>query len=313
MDQPPPTSETCLGGRVVFLIDESESLREFIAGGTKSKAESISTAVNSLLNQLITVADLEVAVAGYRGDPKGGADIGCRWGGSLTGSRFVPTTALADAPMVIENRVRRIGTPVADAQEDAVRFPIWYVPQLGGSILPVLGYAYCRHLVVAGTTLESVWSKPPLVISFVGDLIPEQVEMAVKRVLGLSTPGGPPLVFHVHLGGTAAGRPVLYPSSDIHLPPGPPCDLFRWSSVLPDYLIAFLRGAQVPVSVGARGMIYNASVADLIRMLSLVKVHAQQGILAFPVLGADRDNDSHSAPRVERAEILDVLRLEGRG
>ena len=68
---------------------------------------------------------------------------------------------------------------------------------------------------------------------------------------------------------------MLYPSSDIHLPPGPPCDLFRWSSVLPDPMIAVLREAHVPVSVGARGMIYNASVADLIRMLSLVKVYAQ--------------------------------------
>ena len=288
MDQLPPANETRLGGRVVFLIDESESLREYIAGGTKSKAESISTAVNSLLNQLVTVADLEVAVAGYRADPNGGADIGCRWGGTLAGRRFIPTAALTDAPLLVENRIRRLPVPVVGMQEETVRFPIWYVPQLSGSILPVLGYAYCRHLVVAGTTLETVWSKPPLVISFVGDLVPEQVEMAVKRVLGLSTPGGPPLVFHVHLGETAAGRAVLYPSSDIHLPPGPPCDLFRWSSVLPDYLITFLRGAKVPVSIGARGMIYNASVADLIRMLSLVKVYAQQ-------------------------RILDVLRPEGQG
>ena len=132
-------------------------------------------------------------------------------------------------------------------------FPIWYVPRLGGSILPVLGYAYCRHLVVAGTTPETVWNKPPLVISFVGDLVPQQVEMAVERVLGLSSPGGPPLVFHVHLGGAAAGRPVLYPSSDVHLPPGPAGDLFRWSSVLPDYMIAVLRSAQVPVGRGPAG------------------------------------------------------------
>ena len=31
--------------------------------------------------------------------------------------------------------------------------------------------------------------------------------------------------------------------------------------------------------MGARGMIYNASVADLIRMLSLVKAYAAQGAL----------------------------------
>ena len=278
----PSTSKSRVAGRVVFLIDESEPLRECIAGGTKSKAESIATALNSVLAQLLSVADLEVAVAGYRGDAGGGADVGCRWGGPLAGRRFVPATTLADAPLVVENRVRRLPLPVAGQQEETVRFPIWYVPQLGSSVLPVLGYAYCRHLVVAGTTPETVWRKPPLVISFVGDLVPQQVEMAVGRVLGVSSPGGPPLVFHVHLGGTAPGVAVLYPSADTHLPPGPPRDLFRWSSMLPDYMIAALRSAQAPVGMGARGMIYNASVADLIRMLSLVKAYAQRGVVDAP-------------------------------
>jgi hypothetical protein len=282
MTEIPSTTPARVVSRVVFLIDESEALRECIAGGTKSKAESIATALNSLLNQLAAVADLEVAVAGYRGDSHGGADVGCRWGGPLAGRRFVPTTALAEAPLVVENRVRRAGGAAAGKPEETVRFPIWYVPQLAGGVLPELGYAYCRHLVVAGTTRQTVWSKPPLVISFVGELEPEQVEMAVKRVLGLSSPGGPPLVFHVHLGGAGASRAVLYPSSDVHLPPGPPCDLFRWSSVLPDYMIAVLRGAQALVSVGARGMIYNASVADLIRMLSLVKAYAEHRIPDAP-------------------------------
>ncbi len=282
MDPSPSQSEANVSGRVVFLIDESMPLCECIAGGTKSKAESIATALNALLNQLIAVPDLEVAVAGYRGDPNGGADVGCRWAGPLAGRRFVPATALADAPLVVENRVRSLGVPrpgvpgAPGKPEDTVRFPIWYVPRLGEGILPVLGYAYCRHLVVAGTTPGTVWSKPPMIVSFVGELVPRQVEVAVERVLGLSSPGGPPLVLHAHLGGAAPGRPVLYPSNDFHLPPGPPRDLFRWSSVLPDYMIAVLRGASLPVSAAARGMIYNASVADLIRMLSLVKAYAQQ-------------------------------------
>ena len=38
------------GGAVVLLIDESDAMREPIAGGTKSKAESVATAVNSLLS-----------------------------------------------------------------------------------------------------------------------------------------------------------------------------------------------------------------------------------------------------------------------
>jgi len=274
---PPSPSEPCLGGRVVFLIDESEALRECIAGGTKAKAESIATALNSLLNQITTVADLEVAVAGYRGDGGSGADVGCRWAGPLAGRRFVPTAALAEAPLMIETRVRRFSVPLAGGQEDTVQFPIWYVPQLGGSIFPVLGYGYCRHLVVSGIAPDMAWSRPPLVISFVGDLLPQQVDIAVERVQTLITPGGAPLVFHVHLGGPGACRPVLYPSNKVHLPPGPPRDLFDWSSMLPEYMIAALRAAKMPVSAGARGMIYNASVADLIRMLSLVRTYAEQG------------------------------------
>ncbi len=141
----------------------------------------------------------------------------------------------------------------------------------------MLGYGYCRHLVVAGVAPQMAWSRPPLVISFVGDLLSQQVEIAVERVQSLVTPGGSPLVFHLHLGGPGACRPVLYPSNDIHLPPGPPCDLFRWSSLLPDYMVAALRAANILVSAGGRGMIYNASVTDLIRMLSLVKTYAEQG------------------------------------
>ena len=255
-------------------------MRECIAGGTKSKAENIATALNSVLNQLIAVADLEVAVAGYRGDDSNGADVGCRWGGPLAGRRFVPTAALADAPLVVENRIRRLGTPIAGKEEETVPFPIWYVPRIGGSILPVLGYAYCRHLVVAGTTPETVWDKPPLVISFVGDLVPQQMEMAVERVLGLSSPGGPPLLLP-RASRRNRSRTSRALSVQRHPPPAGPCvrlvPLVERVAGLYDRLSSQV--AQVPVSTGARGMIYNASVADLIRMLSLVKAYAQQRVL----------------------------------
>ncbi len=117
-----PSTTTCLGGRVVFLIDETEALREHIAGGTKNKAESIATALNSLLNQLVSVPDLEVAVAGYRGEGNG-ANVGCRWDGPLAGRRFVPTSALADAPLAVETRVRRVPAMLAGGHEEIGAVP----------------------------------------------------------------------------------------------------------------------------------------------------------------------------------------------
>ena len=45
--------------------------------------------------------------------------------------------------------------------------------------------------------------------------------------------------------------------------------------------------ANLPVSPGGRGMIYNAAVADLIRMLSLVKTYAEKGVCSTGVSGND--------------------------
>ena len=142
---------TCLGGRVVFLIDESEALRERIAGGTKTKAESIATALNSLLNQLASVPDLEVAVAGYRGDGSG-ADVGCRWAGPLAGRRFVPTSALADAPLAVETRVRRVPAMLAGRREE-----IGAVPDLVRAAAGRRPSFPCWATAIAGT-----WSSPAL-------------------------------------------------------------------------------------------------------------------------------------------------------
>jgi hypothetical protein len=65
--------------------------------------------------------------------------------------------------------------------------------------------------------------------------------------------------------------------------------------MLPEYMIAALRAAKMPVSAGARGMIYNASVADLIRMLSLVRTYALQGEI----------RDQRSEVRDQMAEVGD--------
>ena len=137
-------------------------------------------ALNSLLNQITTVPDLEVAVAGYRGDDKG-ADVGCRWGGPLAGRRFVPTSELAAAPLAVETRVRRVPAMLAGRPRRVGPISHLVRAAAGPGVFPVLGYGYCRHLVVAGVAPNMAWSRPPLVISFVGDLVPQQVAVAVER------------------------------------------------------------------------------------------------------------------------------------
>lgn len=274
------TADAGGAGCVVFLIDESTAMDTRVADGTKSKADCIATALNSLLNQLPLLnqltggPDLEVALVGYRGDGRGGIDVGCRWGGPLEGRMFVQSSQLPDAPVTVENRVRKIPGlgGVGTEREETVAFPVWYAPVLGDAGSPAGAYEYCRGLLSARVSAP----KPPLVVSFVGELSPESsLSAAVAGIQQMQLPAGPPLVFHAHLSSLARVPPTLYPSADNHLPPGAVREIFQSSSPLPDPLVVVLRQWQVTVNPGARGMIYNAKMAEMIRFLSLVKEYVK--------------------------------------
>ena len=261
-------------GCVVFLVDESTAMDVRVAEGTKSKAECVATALNSLLNQLTAGPELDVAVVGCRSDGSGRADVGCRWGGSLSGQTFIRSRRLADAPVTVENRVRKIPAPggVGTASEQTVQFPVWYVPSLDQPASPAEAFEYCHELLSGRLSA----SKPPLVMSLLGEPSAEgSLSAAVGSIRQMQFPGGPPLVFHAHLSSSARIPPTLYPSADGHLPPGAVREIFQCSGVLPELLADALRQFQVAVNPGARGMVYNAKMVDLIRFLSLVKAYAE--------------------------------------
>jgi len=262
----------------VFLVDESAAMDARVASGTKSKIDCIATALNSLLNQLTAGPSVQVSIVGYRSGSDGQPDIGARWAGPLAGSEFVTTGDLAAAPLTVEDRVRKVPGPdaVGVAREEKVSFPVWYAPTLGGSTSVKAAFEHCRGLLRRWSPSTDTTAKAPLIVSLVGELPEgESLEEAVGAIRELDTPGGQPTVLHAHLGSSARIPPTLYPSSDMHIPPGPIRDLFRFASALPPPLAEAIRCCRVTVNPGARGLIYNARMVDLIRFLSLVKVYAQ--------------------------------------
>ncbi|MFH1919480.1 MAG: vWA domain-containing protein [Planctomycetota bacterium] len=276
--EPPSADAAGASGCVVFLVDESAAMDARVAGGTKSKAQSIATALNSLLNQLTAGPPLDVALVGYGADAQGEADIGPRWGGALAGREFVSTSELAGAPLSVENRVRKVpgSAPLGSAREETVRFPVWYVPRLGGTGARAATFEHCRAMLSAWLSAAGTNPKPPMLVSFVGELSDEDTPEAVGAAIhGLTTPGAPPLLLHAHLGSSDRVPATLYPSNDAHLPPGPIATLFQASSVLPPEFSAALGEQQVTVNADARGLIYHAKMVDLIRFLSLVKTYAR--------------------------------------
>jgi hypothetical protein len=278
-----------VSGCVVFLVDESAAMNARVAGGTKSKAQSIATALNSLLAQLTAGPPLDVAVVGYRaaaggeGDAEAEGDVGPRWRGPLAGRQFVATSELAASPWEIESRVRKVpgSGGVGNARSETVPFPVWYAPAEEAATDPPVrsslaaAWEHCRRMLSDWLAATPSALKPPMVVSFVGELAGEDPPEALGQSLReMETPGGPPLVVYAHLSSSDRIPAISYPSSDAHLPPGPVRLLFRASSVLPDAFCGSLREFNLAVNAGARGLIYNARMVDVIRLLSLVKTYA---------------------------------------
>jgi hypothetical protein len=197
----------------------------------------------------------------------------------------VSTAELEAAPLTVESRVRKIPGPggYGVAREESVRFPVWYVPILGAAGPRKAAVEFCRDLLLGnagdGPRPESdaaiAAAVPPLVIHLLGELPDEEGFRIAHDVFSATDwPGGPPLVFHAHLGSSGRVPSTAYPSSDQNLSPAVIRHAFRISSVLAEPLAASLRAAGVPLNAGARGLIYNARMVDLIRFLGLVKAYA---------------------------------------
>jgi hypothetical protein len=273
-----------MSGCVILMIDESAAMNTQTAktpgtpltslgGPAKTKAESVATAVNSLLNRLAQDPDCELALIGYRTDAGGQADVGCRWGGALTGRDWVLAGELKGAEATVEKRVRKIPGPGGFPQEQPFDFPVWYQPQLGEKAPHIAAFNYCRQLLDGWAARPDASGAPLLIHVFAGSSADGNPLKATKEVMDLETPGGTPLVVQIHLSSSDTVPPTLYPANRAYLAVGPMRDLFERVSVLPDHLTAALKAAKVTINPKARGMIYHAKMEDVTRALGLIPAH----------------------------------------
>lgn len=272
-------------GCVVLLLDESAGMGAVMGdtvsdgkASTKTNAERVATAVNSLLSQLSAGPDFDIALVGYQTDKTGQIDVGNRWGGALAGRQFVSVRELSAAPLRIETRVRKIpaSTPMGAPREQSVEFPLWYAPTLGAKAPQIAAFEFCRDLLTRWSADAGPSPAAPLVVHvFSGASGDGNPQMSIDKLLNLATPGGPPLLLHAHLAATNAAVTSVYPSNHVYLTVGSARDWFRRASKLPEALSTALKEAKAPVNLNARGLLYNAKIVDVIRLLGLTKAYTK--------------------------------------
>jgi hypothetical protein len=264
-------------GCIVFLLDRSDSMKHPWQSSGASLAEGAARAVNKILLDLCVKSAKEVGgsarhyfdigVFGYGACPTAGGEgvESALLGPALGGQAIVPIPQLFDNPLRITE----------DNSVDAVagaRVPVW--------IEPVFGYRtpMCQAIATAGEHVFD-WatrhpeSFPPIIINITDGMVTDSpydgADLAewAARLTSIETGDGRALLFNIFLSPTVAPE-VLFPVTPAGLPdPGP--ELFAISSVLPKSMIANARGARVEIDDGARGFVFNAGPATLVKFLEI--------------------------------------------
>lgn len=261
---------------MLFLIDQSGSMVDPVGEGGQSKAEELASIINRLLQNIIIrcamaegVRDYyHVGVIGY------GAQVGPAFAGPpLAEKDLVRLSEVAENPVRVEVRTKKVQDGAGGLVDQKVRFPIWFDPVAKGAtpMCQALGRA---QSVLAPWLDEHPSCFPPVVINITdGEATDHDGDVtnllnAAESVKELSSSDGNVLLFNVHI--SAGGSiPIEFPDNEEGLPNEHARILFRMSSLLPDHLRAVARQEEFSVSADTRGFVFNADMVAVIKFLDI--------------------------------------------
>ncbi|HUR24229.1 MAG TPA: vWA domain-containing protein [Acidimicrobiales bacterium] len=261
----------------LFLIDQSESMRNNIGGGDKpmQKAEAVADAVNRLLSELSIKCAKEdgvrdyfhVGVIGY------GASVDPIFEGKLAGRDLVPLSEVAAHPARLEERTRSFtttaGTEVAAVGSGRkVMFPTWFSPVAYGDT-PMFG-AFTRARSILETWLaDHPQSFPPIVVNITdGESTDGDATPVARSLQSLSNADGAVLLFNLHLSADQS-EPIVFPAEETNLPDDFARKLHRMSSVLPDQMREAANRQGLVLEAEARGFAFNADISAIVQFLDV--------------------------------------------
>jgi hypothetical protein len=254
----------------LFLIDQSGSMDEKFAGGSTRKDQAVADAINRLLQNLVIkcaksdgVRDYyHVGVIGY------GAKVGPAFGGELADKALVPISKIADSPVEVEERIKKVEDGAGGLIDQKIRFPIWFKPLAFGGT-PMVEALKQAHKIVDDWIRTHPTSFPPIVINITdGESTDGDPLAAAKALRDLRGADGEALLFNVHVS-SIGGATFEFPSSESELPDKFARQLFQMSSPLPPHLQDAARQEGYNIGENPRGFVFNADIVAVIRFLDI--------------------------------------------
>jgi hypothetical protein len=261
------TNPTCF----LFLIDQSSSMAEPFGGQPdKAKSDGVADGINRLLQNLVfkcAKADgvrdyFHVGVLGY------GGRVHWALGGDLAAQGLVPISVVANHPLRVEQRTRKVSDGARGVLEQKFKFPVWFEPVAVGRT------PMCQAITNAIQALTEFIGRfresfPPLVINISdGKATDGNPELPAQQLRNLATTDGNVQFFNAHLSSIAA-LPIEFPARENDLPDPLARDLFRLSSVLPDKFQTSARNEGFRIEPTSRGFVFNADLVSVLRFLDI--------------------------------------------
>jgi len=239
--------------------------------GGKSKAQVVADSINRILRETIVVCSKSEGVRNY-------FDVGVLAYGAqgaqnafhgALGTRILnPISELANNPLRIEERDKRVSDGVGGLVVQRVRVPIWFDPIANG------GTPMCEAIRMAGIEIAA-WCDnhpnafPPVILNITDgeptDGDPEAITETVKQI---HTNDGNVLFFNLHIS-SRSPHPILFASEESGLPDEYARRLFRMSSVLAPKMRDNAVSQGFAVNECSRGYAYNADMEALVTFLEI--------------------------------------------
>jgi hypothetical protein len=246
---------------IVMVIDQSSSMSHRLRSG-QSKAAFLADVLNKTLYTLITscskadgVRDyFHVGVVAYGGDD---ARSGLHSG--LDSNTLHAVSRLADAPLRVETRTKKVAGLNGDLMEQSVRFPIWFEPKSGGKTAMCAGLNAAIELVEDWCSAHPAAYPPTILHVTDGHPSDGNPEPIADRLKKLGTADGGCLLFNLHVD-VGDGEPMIFPNDERAITDRFGKALFRMSSLLPPHAIEAAAGKGHDVRPGARAFVFNAGI-----------------------------------------------------
>lgn len=255
---------------IVFLIDQSSSMRAAMPSTTQSKQMAVADAINSMLRELILrcgrgvgeVWDFfHVSVIGY------GAKVGPALGGPLAGRDLVPASALAQGRIRTERHTQNDVLPDGTVTTHVTELPVW-LESAGAGGTPMCEALRHAHRILDRWVTDHPGSFPPIVLNLTdGESTDGDPAGPAQQLRSLGTNDGSVLLFNLHISSDVA-TPTYYPCTAAGLPPMG-AKLFSMSDVLPPDMRDTAIDLGMPVEQGARGFVFNASMRSVMLFLNV--------------------------------------------